>query len=327
MQPAVAERNLSRSDVADAARYLDGQIVRTPMLSSAELDELAGARLLLKAENLQRSGSYKMRGATVAVGRLAAEGRAAGVVCQSTGNHAAAVAQAAQRHGLPAVVVLPADAAPGKVARAAAAGACVLRADGDPHETVRQVHADTGYAVIDAYDHPDVVAGQGTAALELIEAADAAGTPLDALVVPVGGGGGAAGAVLAAEGRGIAVHGVEPYGCDSLARSLAAGRRVPVSPATTLADGLRPACVGELPFRVLRDSGIGSVRVDDDAIAHAFRLIMMHLKLLVEPSGAAALAGALQVTGAGGHRTVGVVLTGGNVEAGLVGRLMEGSDA
>ncbi|RZU54109.1 threonine dehydratase [Krasilnikovia cinnamomea] len=327
MQPAVTERDLNQADVADAARYLAGRIVPTPMLGCPELDELAGTRLLLKAENLQHSGSYKMRGATVAVGRLAAAGQATGVVCQSTGNHAAAVAQAARRHGLAAVVVLPPDAAPAKVARAAAAGACVLRADGDPHEVVRQVHADTGYPVIDAYDHPDVVAGQGTAALELIEAAEAAGTPLDALVVPVGGGGGAAGAVLAATGRGIDVYGVEPYGCDSLARSLAAGHRVPVTPAATLADGLRPACVGALPFRVLRDSGIDAVGVGDDAIAHAFRLIVTHLKLVVEPSGAAALAGALRVAETSTHRTVGVLLTGGNVEADLVGRLMEGSAA
>jgi threonine dehydratase len=269
-----------------------------------------------------------MRGATVAVGRLAATGRAAGVVCQSTGNHAAAVALAAQRHGLPATVVLPADAPPGKVARAEAAGARVVRATGDPHEVVRQIRAETGYTIIDAYDHPDVVAGQGTAALELIAAAAGAGTPLDALVVPVGGGGGAAGAVLAAAGLGIDIYGVEPIGCDSLARSLAAGRRVPVDPAPTLADGLRPACVGALPWTILSGSGIGVVRVADDAIAEAFRLVVSHLKVVAEPSGAAGLAGALRVAAPGTHRTVGVVLTGGNVETALVARLLsEGTQA
>jgi threonine dehydratase len=327
VKQAVAERELSRADVVAAAGYLDGQIVRTPVVNSAELDRTAGVRLLIKAENLQLGGSYKMRGATAAVGRMAATEPVAGVVCQSTGNHAVAMALAARRHGLAAIVVLPADAPAAKVARATAAGARVVRPAGDPHAEVRRISAETGYPVIDAYDHPDVVAGQGTAALELIEDAEAAGTPLDALVIPVGGGGGAAGAVLAAAGRGIEVFGVEPVGCDSLARSLAAGWRVPVTPGPTLADGLRSACVGALPFRVLRGSGIGVVRVGDDEIADAFRLVLTRLKLVAEPSGAAGLAGALRVAAPGVHRTVGVVLTGGNVDADLVARLMKGGPA
>jgi threonine dehydratase len=250
------------------------------------------------------------------------------VVCQSTGNHAVAVALAARRNGLPAIVVLPADAPAAKVARARAAGALVVRPAADLHDEVRRISAETGYTIIDAYDHPDVVAGQGTAALELIEAAESAGTPLDALVIPVGGGGGAAGAVLAAVGRGIEVIGVEPVGCAALAQSLATGRRVPVTPAPTLADGLRPACVGALPWTILRGSGIGVVRVADDAIADAFRLVVTHLKVVAEPSGAAGLAGALRVAAPGTHRTVGVVLTGGNVETALVARLLsEGTQA
>jgi hypothetical protein len=190
----------------------------------------------------------------------------------------------------------------------------------------------------------------------LIAEAERAGTPLDALVVPVGGGGGVAGACLAASGSGIDVYGVEPVGCDSLARSLAAGRRVPVAPGPTIADGLRPSCVGELPFAVLRDGVRGVVRVDDEEIAEAFRLLLLELKVLAEPSGAAGLAGALRLAAGGGgaetgavagldvagvggfaashvggretagvgrrrYRTVGVVLTGGNLEAALVARL------
>ena len=317
-------------DVEDAARYLEGQILRTPVLRSAVLDRQAGARLLVKAENLQLSGSYKMRGATVAVGRLAATGTATGVICQSTGNHALAVAVAARQHGLAATVVLPRDAPAGKVAAAGAAGARVILAGTSVEErldVVRQVQGETGHAVIDAYDHPDVVAGQGTAALELINEARALGVPLDALVLPVGGGGGAAGACLAAAGRGIDLYGVEPVGCDSLAQSLAADRRVPVGPAPTLADGLRPTCVGALPFEILRDSGIEVVRVGDDAIADAFRLVLMQLKVVAEPSGAAALAGALRIAAAGPDRTIGVVLTGGNVEAELISRLMTPGNA
>ncbi|OJF15346.1 threonine ammonia-lyase [Couchioplanes caeruleus] len=325
MGSAVTQRRLARADVEEAARFLEGRVVRTPVVRSAALDARAGARLLFKAENLQDGGSYKMRGATVAVGRLAEAGGATGVVCQSTGNHALAVALAALRHGLAAVVVLPPDAPPTKVRQAEAAGARVVVGGASAEERLRlvgSIHAETGYAVIDAYDHPDVVAGQGTAALELIEEAERAGTPLDALVVPVGGGGGAAGASLAAAGRAIDLYGVEPIGCDSLARSLAAGRRVPVVPAPTLADGLRPTCVGALPFDILHEAGIGAVRVGDDAISEAFRLVLSELRLLAEPSGAAALAGALRVAEPGIHRTIGVLLTGGNVEGALVADLL-----
>ncbi|NYH45090.1 threonine dehydratase [Micromonospora jinlongensis] len=317
-----------RADVEEAARWLAGRVIRTPVLRSPVIDGLAGARVLLKAENLQNGGSYKMRGALRAVGRLAASGHT-GVIAQSTGNHAIAVALAAREHGLTGTVVLPVDAATTKVDRARAAGARVVLAGTDVAERAAVVDGlsdESGHPVVDAYDHPDVIAGQGTASLELIEEAERAGTPLDALVVPVGGGGGVAGACLAAAGRGIEVYGVEPVGCDSLARSLAAGVRVPVAPVPTIADGLRPSCVGELPFAIVRDVLRGVVRVDDDEIGAAFRLILMELRVLAEPSGAAGLAGALRLAGEervgpGRQRTVGVVLTGGNVEASVVARL------
>lgn len=272
------------------------------------------------------------------------------MVAQSTGNHAVAVALAARHHHLAAAVVLPVDAAPTKIAKARAAGARVILAGTTVAERLavaRRVSDESGHPLVDAYDHPDVVAGQGSASLELIEEAERAGTPLDLLVLPVGGGGGVAGACLAAAGRPIEVYGVEPVGCDSLARSLAAGRPTPVRPAPTIADGLRPACVGELPFAILRDRLQGAIQVDEDEIAEAFRLLLMELKVLAEPSGAAGLAGALRLTapgragprtggpsrlaaggrssrqvgGARRRRTVGVVLTGGNVEAELVARL------
>ncbi|MEV6813429.1 pyridoxal-phosphate dependent enzyme [Micromonospora sp. NPDC051296] len=363
----------TRADVTEAAHWLDGRVVRTPVLHSPAIDRLAGARVLLKAENLQTGGSYKMRGGLFAVGRLAAAGHA-GVVAQSTGNHAVAVALAARRHELAATVVVPVDAAPTKVARARAAGARLILAGTTVEERLavaRRISAETGHPIVDAYDHPDVVAGQGSASLELIEEAERAGTPLDALVLPVGGGGGAAGACLAGAGRPIEVYGVEPVGCDSLARSLAAGRPTPVTPAPTIADGLRPSCVGDLPFAILRTRLTGVIRVDDDEIAEAFRLLLLELKVLAEPSGAAGLAGALRLAaavtprsaaavtprsaaafalrsagdgvlrsagdgvlrsagdgpvrspgeGGRGDRTVGVVLTGGNVEAELVARL------
>jgi threonine dehydratase len=315
----------THADVAATARWLAGRVVHTPVLRSAVIDEIAGARLLLKAENLQLSGSYKMRGALRAVSRVAAEGAHTGVLAQSTGNHALAVAYAAREHGLAVTVVLPSDAPAAKADKAREYGARVVLGGAtaeERHATVAKLQEQTGYAIIDAYDHPDVVAGQGTAALELLHDADAAGTPLDALVVPVGGGGGAAGACLAAEDRPVDVYGVEPVGCDSMARSLAAGSRQIVAPAQTLADGLRPSCVGRLPFDIVTGRIAGVVRVDDAAIAEAFRLILFHAKILVEPSGAAGLAGALRIAATGRYRTVGVLLTGGNVEPSTVARLV-----
>ena len=307
----------TRADVEDAAAWLSNRVVRTPVLRSPAIDALAGTSILLKAENLQRSGSYKVRGALRAVSRVTGH---PGVVCQSTGNHALAVAMAAQDYGLGATVVLPSDAPATKVDKAREYGARVILGGATVEEryaVVDEVRDRLGYAVIDAYDHPDVVAGQGTASLELI-----AGTDLDALVVPVGGGGGAAGAVLAADGRPIDVSGVEPVGCDSLARSLAAGSRIVVPPAATLADGLRPSCVGRLPFDILRGRIAGVVRGAPPPTPPPLRRLLLHAKLLVEPSGAAGLAGALRIAATGRYRTVGVLLTGGNVEPAVVARLL-----
>ena len=187
-------------------------------------------------------------------------------------------------------MVLPVDAASTKVDRARAAGARVVLAGTDVAERVAVVDGlsdESGHPVVDAYDHPDVIAGQGTASLELIEEAERAGTPLDALVVPVGGGGGVAGACLAAAGRGIEVYGVEPVGCDSLARSLAAGVRVPEQrrrPRSRTGCG-RPVWVScRSPSCATCCAWV--VRVDDDEIGAAFRLILMELKVLAEPSGA-----------------------------------------
>jgi threonine dehydratase len=315
----------THADVTAATEWLAGRVVRTPVLRSAALDARAGAELLLKAENLQLGGSYKMRGALRAVSRVAEAGGHDGVLAQSTGNHALAVALAARRYGLAATVVLPSDVPAAKADRAREYGARVVLGGATAEErlaTVDDLQARTGYTVIDAYDHPDVVAGQGSASLELIDQADRTDSPLDALVVPVGGGGGVAGACLAADGRPVDVYGVEPVGCDSLARSLAADRREVVVPGATLADGLRPSCVGRLPFDIVRGRIAGVVRVDDDAIADAFRLIMFHAKLVVEPSGAAGLAGALRIAATGRYRRVGVLLTGGNVEPSTVARLV-----
>jgi threonine dehydratase len=303
---------------------LDGRIIRTPALRSPALDRIAGTSLWLKAENLQRGGSYKMRGAMRAVGRVAEQGRVGGVIAQSTGNHAVAVGLAARDHGVAATLVLPSDAPAVKIEQCEASGARVILAGATLDSrlgAVYELQAVSGHEVIDAYDHPDVVVGQGTASLELIDDAARCGTQLDALVVPVGGGGGVAGACLAAENLDIQVHGVEPRGCDALAQSLAAGTRVTVPPAQTLADGLRPACPGQLPYEIARRRVAGVVRVGDDSLSRAVVLALIHLKLVLEPSGAAGLSAALDGAFAGFH-DVGIVLTGGNVEPALVARLI-----
>jgi threonine dehydratase len=316
---------LNRDDVEAAARWLSGRVVRTPVIRSAALDRIAGTRVWLKVESLQRSGSYKVRGALLAVGRLAEQGGCSGVIAQSTGNHAVAVALAAAEHGLAATVVVPVDAPAAKMAKARRYGARIVAAGTTLEERIEEVerlHDSTGHAVIDAYDHPDVVAGQGTATLELIDEVRRQGGYLDAVVVPVGGGGGVAGACLAARDMNIAVYGVEPVGCDSLAQSLAADRRVAVPPAATLADGLRPSLVGRLPFQIVRGRIAGVTTVDDREIGQALCLALFQARILVEPSAAAGLAAALRLAGSGSFTDIGVVLTGGNVEPAVVAKLI-----
>jgi threonine dehydratase len=329
-----ARHSMSRRDVDAAAARLNGRIVRTPVLRSAELDRLAGTRLWFKAENLQRGGSYKLRGALNAVQRVAdaggaggaggARGGSRGVIAQSTGNHAIAIGMAAREYGLTATLVVASTAAPSKVALAKATGARVILGGltfDSCREIVRDLEASSEDVVIDAYDHPDVIAGQGTASLELIEDLTNQGEPLDALVVPVGGGGGIAGACLAAGDIPADIFGVEPDGCDGLAQSLAAGHRVTITPSTSLADGLMPACPGQLPFDIASGRLSGVLTVDDPRLRRAVVLAIEHLKLVLEPSGAAGLAAALDGAFAG-FRNTGIILTGGNVDSALIARLI-----
>ena len=323
---AVVETEVSRDDVTAAAIWLRDRVVQTPVIRSPRLDRIAGARLWLKAETLQTSGSYKFRGAIRAIGRIAQYGGHQGVIAQSTGNHAVAVAVAASRYGLAATAVLPVDASPTKIASIEATGGRVVLAGTTVEErlqVVERLRAESGDALVDPYDQPDVIAGQGSATWELVEEAGRQGTRLDAVVVPVGGGGGVAGACLAVEGQRTAVYGVEPNGCDSLGRSISAGRRISVSPAPTMADGLRPSLVGRLPFEITRERIAGVVRVAEDEIGQAVCLALFQAKLLVEPSGAAGLAGALRVAMNGSFGDIGVILTGGNVEPSQIAQLVD----
>ncbi|MFG2533184.1 threonine/serine dehydratase [Streptomyces sp. NPDC048516] len=315
---------LSGVEVHRAQRRLAERLAQTPVVRSDDLDRLAGARLWLKAENLQRGGSFKMRGALLAVERLVSSG-SRGVVAQSTGNHAIAVAMAAREHGLTAVLVLPRDAAPTKVRRIRAADAEVLLVGmtlAERMAAVGELAAARGLDVIDPYQNPDVVVGQGTATAELLAQAGSAGGSLDAVVIPVGGGSAVAGACLATEGRGIDVIAAEPAAVPALTEALNAGHPVTVATRTTIADGLRPDQIGELPFELARRRVADVVTVDETAIAEAMRLTLTHARLLVEPAAATAVAVALRIAASRQGSDIGVLLSGGNVETGLVTSLL-----
>lgn len=324
---AVADRPplLSYEGVHDARHRIAGRVVQTPVVRSEELERVAGARLWLKAENLQRGGSFKMRGALLAMERLTGAG-SLGVIAQSTGNHAIAVALAAARYRLPAVLVLPTDAAPAKVRRIREAGAEVLRAGTTLAEriaVVEELGNTRGYDAIDPYQNPDVVAGQGTATADLLHQVDAADGRLDAVVLPVGGGSAVAGACLATAGQGIDVYGAEPSAVPALTAALRAGGPVTVEAKPTIADGLRPDRIGQLPYDLAHDTVAEVFTIDECAIAEAMRLVLVHARLLVEPAAATALAGALRLAADGRARDIGVLLSGGNVETSLVASLLD----
>ena len=315
---------MSVPDVAAAAGQLAGRVIRTPVIRPDALSRAAGCRLWLKAENLQRTGSYKFRGALLAVDRVARQGRTRRVVTQSSGNHGIAVAMAARERGLEATVVLPFDAAQVKVAEIKSYGAEVIQRAALVEEcraVIDELRAVGGHEFIDLHEDADLVAGQGTASLELFEDVP----ELDALIVPTAGGSGLAGAVLAARaaGRELAIYGAEPSGCGSLTRSLKAGERVPVEPKPGIADALTAQQQGGLPFTIFKESVAGAVTVDDEAIIRAFGLALVDLKLLLEPAGAIGLAAAMSAAMTSRHQDIGVLLTGGNVAAPVVAQLLQ----
>lgn len=316
---------LSREGVRDAQRRIAGRVVHTPVVRSEELDRVAGARLWLKAESLQRGGSFKLRGALLAVERLAGAG-SLGVIAQSTGNHAIAVALAAAQYGLPAVLVLPTDAAAAKVRRIRETGAEVVQAGtvlAERVAVVEQLRNTLGYDEVDPYQNPDVVAGQATATADLLHQVNAADGRLDALVLPVGGGSAVAGACLAAGGQDIDVYGAEPSAVPALTAALRAGGPVTVDAGPTIADGLRPDRIGQLPYDLAHDVVAEVFTIDEDAIAEAMYLVLVHARLVIEPAAATAVAGALRLAADGRARDIGVLVSGGNVETGLVASLLD----
>lgn len=311
-------------DVLDAAERVHEFVHRTPLVTCAAVDDALGARVLLKCENLQKVGAFKARGATNAVRSLDPEVAARGVCTHSSGNHAQALAWAAAARGIPAFIVMPSTAP--AVKRAAVAGYGARITECAPtlearEATLADVQTETGATFIHPYDDPLVIAGQGTTVLEVL--ADA--PHVDAVVVPVGGGGLASGSCLAAAGLrpDLEVWGAEPAGADDAFRSLRDGTRYPSVDPRTCADGLLTA-LSDRTFRVLRRHAAGILTVSEASIGRALRLLFERAKLVVEPSGAVPLAALLDHRDRFRGRTVAVVLSGGNVDPARLTGLLEG---
>lgn len=310
-------------DVEAAAGRLHGVSHRTPVLTSRTLDDRVGARLLLKAENLQRIGAFKFRGAYNAIASLPDDVRSRGVFTYSSGNHAQAVALAAQLHDVPAAILMPTDAPGLKLTATRGYGAEVITYDRyreDRAALAAQLAEERGASLVPPYDHPEVMAGQGTVALELFQDVG----ELDVLVVPVGGGGLIAGCSTVAASRPTPprVVGVEPALRTVAREAMEAGRPVTRPIARTIADGQQTPSVGELTCAVMVARVDQVVGVTDDALVETMILTFERLKVVLEPSGAAALAAVLsgQIDVDADER-VGIVLSGGNVGADRFGQL------
>ncbi len=315
-----SEDPVNFADITQAARRISGHAVKTPLLESPLLNRAVGGRLLVKAEMLQRTGSFKFRGAFNRLSQLDDGQRQGGVVAYSSGNHAQAVAAAAELLAMPAVIVMPADAPAVKIESTRAYGAEIVFYDrhSDVREEIAQrLAAERSATLVPPYDDIRIIAGQGTVGLEIAEQAAAIDASLDAVLIPCGGGGLSAGVSIALGERcpDTAIVAVEPEGFDDTARSLAAGKRLAIEPGgDSICDALLAPMPGEITFAINVRRLKGAVRVNDtqvsQAMAEAFRL----LKLVAEPGGAVALAAALSGIFDCRDKTVAVVCSGGNVD-------------
>jgi len=314
--------SISFADIQAAALRLRGNAHRTPVVTSRRLNaRLGGAEIAAKAENFQRVGAFKFRGAFNAVSQLADDQKARGVITYSSGNHAQAIALVGSMLGVKTTIVMPGNAAISKRAATEGYGGNVILHTPDEKDRAALAHQladEHGYAVIPPCDHPHVVAGQGTAALELIEDVGA----LDALLVPCGGGGLLAGSAIAAKGMlpDCRVIGVEPELADDATRSFRARTLIPISNPPTIADGVRTS-LGELAFPLILDYVDDFVTVSEDAIKEAVRFAAFTMKMVIEPSGALGIAALLSGAFAAQGR-VGVIISGGNVDPALLASIL-----
>ena len=317
------------SDVQRAAQRLAGQAVRTPLMRSPALDEQTGRQLFFKPECLQRTGSFKFRGAFNRLSQLTREERSLGVIAWSSGNHAQGVACAAQQLGINARIVMPADAPAIKRRNTEAYGATVIPYDrySEDREAIAYALAERdGGIIVPSFDDPFIIAGQGTVGLELFEDAAAQGIVLDALVVCCSGGGLVAGCALAAEvaSPSTAIYCVEPVGFDDHRRSLQSGLREHIdNESRSICDALLAPMPGELTFAINKQRLAGGLTVSDEAVRHAMIAAFDQLKLVVEPGGAVGLAAMLENLLPESHQRIGVVLSGGNVDPQLFTSILD----
>ena len=304
------------NDVVAAARRIFGVAHRTPVVTSRTLDELTGASCFVKCENFQRMGAFKFRGAYNRLAQLDAGERARGVVAYSSGNHAQGVALAAQLLGIPATIVMPRDAPESKLAATRGYGAEVVlyeRSEENRAVIAAGIARERGATLVPPYDDERIIAGAGTATLELLEDAG----PLDTLVAPVGGGGLFSGMCVVARhtDASIACWGVEPEAGDDVRQSFESGHRVTIDVPHTIADGLQTQSPGELTFPLMFETARGIVTVSDEELVRAMRFAFERLKLVIEPSGGAALAAVMTGKVPVAGLRAGLVVSGGNVDA------------
>ncbi|MBT8103672.1 MAG: threonine/serine dehydratase [Gammaproteobacteria bacterium] len=301
----------------------------TPLLRNFELDQAAGGTVLLKPENLQVTGSFKIRGAYNLLSRLSQEQASRGVVAWSSGNHAQGVAAAGAMLGIPAAIVMPEDAPTAKLSNTRRLGGEVITYDrysGDREAIARGIAAERGAEIVPSYDHDHIIAGQGTVGLEIADQSIEMGLPVDQVLICCGGGGLSAGSAVALKARltDVAVHTVEPCDFDDTARSLEVGTRVFVDPAArSICDALQAPTPGKMTFEINRKLLGRGLSVSDDEVRSAMRFAFRHLKLVVEPGGAVALAAVLAGRIDTKGRTTAVVLSGGNVDRGLFAEIQQ----
>jgi len=318
----------SFSDVVAAASRIAPHAVRTPLVESPALNALTGGRVFLKLELLQRTGSFKFRGACNRLAMIPREQRAHGVVAFSSGNHAQGVAAAAQLFGMPALIVMPSDAPRPKIEGTRAYGAEIVRYDRvreDREAIAGKICAERGAVLVKPFDDAGIIAGQGTAGLEIAEDVARFGVVLDEVLVPCSGGGLVSGIALALKGAGVAakVHSVEPENFDGMKRSLEAGARVQApGGALSIADALMAPIPGAIVFELAKDLLAPGLAVSDAELERAMVFAAEKLKLLVEPGGAAALAALLAGKIDARDKAVALVLSGGNAEFGQIAQMV-----
>jgi len=315
MEIALADIEAARARIQDLAQ-------KTPVAHSRLFDAATGAAAYFKCENLQRGGAFKIRGALNFLRSLDPAERKRGVVTFSSGNHAQAVAMAAAHLDVEATIVMPTDAPKAKLASTQAYGPKIVFFDReceDREVIARRIANETGAVILPSYDHPWIVAGQGTASLELLEEKP----ELDAIVVPLGGGGLLSGTLIAAKALrpDIRVFGVEPELADDWYRSLKAGKRIAIAPPATIADGLRTPVPGEITFPIVSAFVEDVIRVSEEEIKATVRFLLSRMKLLTEPSGAVAAAALLHKKLPADLKSVGVILSGGNVDLDVLAQI------